>query len=56
METDIVARAYKLAPECSDLEQLRAKLRREGYANVDAHLSSARLRADLKLLLKSQGS
>lgn len=51
METDIIARAYQLASECADLDEVRAKLKREGYASVDAHLSSGRLRADLKTRL-----
>jgi hypothetical protein len=56
METDIIARAYQLASECSNLEQVRLKLRREGYANVDAHLSSRQLRDDLKMILNKKSS
>ena len=48
METDIIARAYQLASECAGIDEVRYKLKREGYESVDAHLSSARLRADLK--------
>jgi hypothetical protein len=51
METDIIARAYHLASECSGLDEVRYKLKREGYASVDAHLSSGSLRADLKTRL-----
>ena len=56
METNIIARAYQLASECSSLEQIRYKLSREGYANVDGHLASKQLRAELRLLLKPKGS
>jgi hypothetical protein len=56
VESDIIARAYQLASECSCLKQVRSKLKREGYANVDGHLSSRQLRAELKLLLKPKGS
>jgi hypothetical protein len=37
-----------MARDCSSIEELRAKLSREGYGNVDDHLRSSSLRADLK--------
>lgn len=48
----LVARAYQLAPECFDIQWLRAKLRREGFSQVDAHLESASLRKDLRKLFQ----
>jgi hypothetical protein len=54
MENDIIARAYILAAECSDIDQVRFKLKREGYTNVDAHLSSGTLRTELKIRLNSR--
>jgi hypothetical protein len=47
MEADVVARAYDLAPNCSKLDELRNKLKSEGYANVDGHFSSGQLKAEL---------
>ena len=32
----------------TDMDQIRKTLRREGYANVDAHLGGAVIKADLK--------
>ena len=43
MTKGTIERAFELAPECSDIKSVRAALRREGYSNVDAHLSPARV-------------
>lgn len=48
-----VERAFKLAPECRSIDELRAKLLREGYSNIDAHLQGS-LRRDLAKLLKKR--
>jgi hypothetical protein len=48
MQTPIIERAFQMARGCSSIEELRAKLSREGYGNVDDHLRSSSLRADLK--------
>jgi len=45
-----VERAFQLAPSCRSLDELRAKLMREGHTNIDAHLQGS-LRRDLKKLL-----
>jgi hypothetical protein len=47
----IVERAFQLASESRSVEEIRNKLRREGYTQVDEHLSGRVLRADLKKLL-----
>lgn len=44
----IVERAFQLAPEHTSVDDIRSALRREGYSNIDAHLSGASIRADLK--------
>ena len=44
---NIIERAYELASEFG-LEDIRRTLRREGYSNVDAHLSGPSIKADLK--------
>jgi hypothetical protein len=54
MAAGTVERAFQLAPECQSIDQLRAKLVREGCTNVDAHLSGS-LRRDLIKLLKKKG-
>jgi len=51
MEKGIIERAYELAPKCGTVDEVRGALRREGYSNVDSHLSGPRIRADLTKLL-----
>ena len=46
--TNIIERAFELAPGSASLEEIRKVLRSEGYSNVDAHLAGASIRADLK--------
>ena len=55
MTKGIVERAFELAPGCENIEAVRSALRREGYSNVDAHLSGPSLRADLKKLFHRAG-
>lgn len=43
-----VERAFQLTATASSIDEIRAILRREGYANVDAHLAGASIKADLK--------
>jgi len=38
-ETDIIKRAFDIAPECGTMEELKRRLIREGYLQVNAHLS-----------------
>lgn len=45
---NIIERAFQLARGSSNLDEIRKVLRREGYANVDAHLGGASIKADLK--------
>ncbi len=46
-----VERAFELARESTSLEEVRKKLRREGYSQVDEHLSGGAIRSTLKKLL-----
>ena len=55
MTTPIIERAFQLAPNCSNIEDIRIALRREGYSNVDAHLTGRVIRADLGKLLQRPG-
>jgi hypothetical protein len=45
---NIIERAFQLARESGNLDDIRRILRKEGYANVDAHLAGASIKADLK--------
>jgi hypothetical protein len=45
---NIIERAFELACRFRTVEEVRKALRREGYSNVDAHLSGASIKADLK--------
>ena len=47
MEKNIIERAYELAPDFGNIEDVRVALRREGYSNVDAHLAGPKIRSDL---------
>jgi hypothetical protein len=38
MPTNIIERAYQLAPECTSLEEIRYKLKKERYSSVEEHL------------------
>jgi hypothetical protein len=44
----IIERAFQLARDSGDLNGIRATLRKEGYANVDAHLGGGAIKGDLK--------
>ena len=46
-ETDVLVRAFALAPECGSIEELKRRLIREGYLQVNAHLSGRQLRREL---------
>jgi len=45
---NIIERAFQLARGSTSIEEIRKTLRKEGYANVDAHLAGASIKADLK--------
>ncbi len=45
---NIIERAFQLARASTSVDEIRKVLRREGYANVDAHLAGASIKADLK--------
>ena len=49
----IIERAFQLAESSENVEQIRAKLRKVGYSNVDAHLSGPKIRSDLVRLIRS---
>ena len=51
MTKHLIERAFELAPTCINIEEIRSALRREGYSNVDAHLTGRVIRADLSKLM-----
>ena len=50
---DPIIRAFELARsgECGTWEELKARLRREGYELVDAHLSGKLIKQQLRTLM-----
>jgi hypothetical protein len=48
----IIERAYQLAAQCETIVEVKAALKKEGYAQVEAHLAGRKIRADLGELLK----
>ena len=48
MHKGTIERAFELAPDCVDIDQVRTTLKREGYASVDAHLSGRAIQTDLR--------
>jgi len=52
MSAGTVERAFQLAPTCKTMDELQAKLIREGHTNVAAHLQDS-LRRELRKLLKA---
>ena len=43
----IIERAFQLAELSANVEEIRNRLRKEGYSNVDGHLMGRQIRADL---------
>ena len=44
---NIIERASALAPECGSIEELKRRLIREGYLQVNAHLSGYQIRREV---------
>lgn len=53
--TDPIARAFELARSgtCHNLVEIRTKLRKEGYPQVEEHFQSASLKSQLNDLIKA---
>ena len=43
-----IGRAFQLAPEAENIEDIRKQLKDEGYFQVDAHLSGTQIKKDLR--------
>jgi hypothetical protein len=50
-EGDVVKRAFEIAPECGSIEEVKRRLIREGFQQVNAHLSGNHLRRQIKGLI-----
>jgi len=46
-----VKRAFELAPLCMSVEEIRVRLKREGYTQVEEHLGGSSIRTELRKLL-----
>jgi hypothetical protein len=49
----IIERAFQLASQSANVEEIRNKLRQEGYSNVDGHLMGRQIRADLVRVIRA---
>ena len=50
---NIIERAFQVAPECQSIVEVRTKLRREGYIQVDAHLGGRLIKSQIKQRLRA---
>jgi hypothetical protein len=50
--TDTIERAFQLAEQSGSVDEVRAKLKKEGYSNVDAHLMGGQIRAALTKVIR----
>ena len=48
----IIERAFQLALDSANVEEIRTRLRKEGYFNVDAHLMGRKIRSDLVKIMR----
>ena len=49
----IIERAFELALLSANVEEIRTRLRKEGYSNVDGHLMGRKIRSDLVKLIRN---
>jgi hypothetical protein len=54
MAASVVERAFQVAGSCATIDEIRRRLRAEGYAQVDAHLGGRMIRRELKGLLREE--
>ena len=47
-----IERAFQLAENLANLDEIRTQLRKEGYSNVDAHLTGRQIRYDLSKVIR----
>jgi hypothetical protein len=47
-----VKRAFELAPDCTSIDEIRLKLKQEGYDAVQEHLQGSSIQKELRLRLR----
>lgn len=47
MKPSIIERALELAPECASVTEVKARLKAEGYIQIDAHLTGRFIRQQI---------
>jgi hypothetical protein len=50
---NVIERAFQIAPECESLAELKRRLIREGYFQVEAHLSGRQIKSQIMPLLNA---
>ncbi|WP_324808803.1 hypothetical protein SH584_04240 [Sphingomonas sp. LY29] len=51
--TNVIERAYQIAPSCNDLAEVKKQLKREGYLMVDENFDSKSLRNSIVQLIET---
>ena len=51
---NIIERAFAIAPECGSVDEVKRRLKLEGYLQVDAHLSGRQIRSEVLRRLSPQ--
>ena len=51
----VIERAYELARQAANVDEIRHRLKCEGYSNVDAHLMGRKIRSDLVKIIRQPG-
>lgn len=51
-EPGIIERAFQLAHQLASVDEIRSQLRKEGYSQVDAHLTGRKIRSDLVKIIR----
>jgi hypothetical protein len=49
-----IERAFEIAPESGSLDEVKKRLSREGYANVEAHLTGPQIKRELTARLNPE--
>lgn len=52
--TNIIQRAFEVAPECGTIDEIKRKLVHEGYFQVEAHLEGKQIRSELSKKLTKE--
>ena len=53
-EPNVLKRAFDIAPECGSIAEVKRRLIREGYMQVNAHLSGWQIRREILARLNRQ--